>query len=223
MISVLLAVYNGEQFVDQAIQSVINQTHKEWELLIGFNGTTDLSKKIVNEYRLADDRIKTVDYLTDKGKAKTLNKLINLSSYDWIAIQDDDDIWLPTKLEKQIKYITEYDVIGTQIHYINENNEFLGRPSLSLEDKDIKFLSKQGNNQIANSSTICKKRIIQELSGWNEYIDGVEDYDLWLRIMKAGYSFKNLSEPLVQHRLHNQSNFNTKSYDLQRILNANQF
>ena len=74
MISILLAVYNGEKYIRKSIDSILNQSYKDFELLIGFNGTIDNSKKIVSEYN--DSRIRVFDYNDDKGKAKTLNKLI---------------------------------------------------------------------------------------------------------------------------------------------------
>ena len=113
MISVLLAVYNGEKYIRKSLDSVLNQTYKDFEILIGFNGTTDNSKSIVSEYK--DNRIKVFDFGNDKGKAKTLNKLLRECKGDWIAIQDDDDIWLPGKLEFQLKYSNDFDVIGSKV------------------------------------------------------------------------------------------------------------
>jgi glycosyltransferase involved in cell wall biosynthesis len=216
MISILLAVYNGERYIRQSIESVLNQSFMDFELLIGFNGTTDQSKHIVNRYR--DTRIRIFDYGHDKGKAKTLNKLIKEAKYDWCGIQDDDDIWLSNKLKKQISYIDKYDVIGTLIAYINEDNHIIGSPNLSINSSEIEHLSIKGLNQIANSSAIFKKYIVEKLNGWNEHIDGIEDYDLWLRIMRKGYVFINLPEQLVLHRIHSASNFNTKNNNLNDII-----
>jgi glycosyltransferase involved in cell wall biosynthesis len=218
MISILLAVYNGEKFIDHAIESVLNQTYTEWELLIGLNGTTDLSRSIVIEYQKKDHRIISFDYLSDKGKGKTLNKLINLSKYNWIAIQDDDDIWTKDKLEIQQKYIMNYDVIGSFINYIDSNGNFLGAPQLSTKDEDIKRLSFTGINQIANTSTIFKKNKALEIGGWRSDIDGIEDYDFWLRLMKNNNRFINIDQVLVYHRLHSGSNFNNKQHNLKKIL-----
>ena len=110
MISILLASYNGEKYIRQSIDSVINQTFKKWELLIGFNGTTDKTKDIVKEYK--DERIKTFDYEDDKGKAKTLNKLIKQAQFDYCAIQDDDDLWWPPKLYEQSKLSVTLPVLS---------------------------------------------------------------------------------------------------------------
>jgi glycosyltransferase involved in cell wall biosynthesis len=216
MISILLATYNGEKFIKESIDSILNQTFTEWELLIGFNGTTDNSKEIVNEYK--DSRIRIFDYNNDKGKAKTLNKLILESKYDWIAIQDDDDVWIENKLEKQIKFVETYDVIGTMISYVDENLNFKGQPNLELKHDEITITSLGGNNQIANTSAIFKKKDALKINGWNVKIDGIEDFDFWLRLIKDNKKFINLPEKLVLHRLHNNSNFNTKKHNLNKIL-----
>jgi len=208
MISILLAVHNGEKYISQSIDSIINQTFENWELLIGFNGTIDSSKDIVDSYN--DDRIKTFDYGNDKGKAKTLNKLIKEAQYDWCAIQDDDDIWLSKKLEKQIKHTKDCDVVGSYIHYINENGSITGSPNLSQNHGQIKTKSLIGINQIANSSAIFKKDAAAQINFWREDIDGVEDFDFWLRLLRAGYSFYNIPEYITLHRLHASSHFNSQ-------------
>ena len=216
MVTILLATYNGEKFISKSIDSILNQTFKDFELLIGFNGTTDNSKEIVSKYN--DPRIRVFDYGDDKGKSKTLNKLLIESKYDWVAIQDDDDIWIETKLEKQLNYINTNDVIGTLINYINVDETIIGSPTLSLNDEEIKQKSLSGDNQIANTSTIFKKTDALEIQGWRDGLDGIEDYDFWLRLMRNNKTFINVPEKLVLHRLHSNSNFNTKQFDLSKIL-----
>jgi glycosyltransferase involved in cell wall biosynthesis len=222
MVSILLATYNGEKYIKESIDSILNQTFKDWELLIGVNGSTDNTLNLINSY--IDNRIKIFEY-NEKGKSKTLNKLLEEAKYDWIALQDDDDVWLEKKLEKQILLINDYNVIGTMITYIDENGNFKGSPNLSSNDIVVKTLN--GNNQIANSSVILKKSDIIEVSGWNENLDilsddgyqPLEDYHLWLKLIKNNKKFFNLSEKLVLHRLHNGSKFNNKKLDLNKIFN----
>lgn len=216
MISVLLATYNSEKFIEQSINSILNQTFNDIELLIGFNGTIDNSKNLVKNYN--DRRIKTFDYGNDKGKAKTLNKLLKEAKSEWICLQDDDDVWKENKLEKQINFLKDYDVIGTYIKYIDEYNNITGEPKLYSSDKDIKYYSLNGINQIANTSAIFKKTDAIEVNGWNEMLDGIEDYDFWLKLMKKNKKFINIQEYMVFHRLHSNSNFNTKKHDLTQIL-----
>ncbi len=106
----------------------------KFELLIGLNGTTDGSKEIIESFE--DSRIKIFEY-DQPSKSKTLNKLIGEAKYDWISIQDDDDIWIDIKLESQINYTKEFDVIGTFINYINENGNIIGSPNLSMTNETI--------------------------------------------------------------------------------------
>lgn len=216
MISILLPTHNGQRYLKESIDSVLNQSFKNFELLIGFNATIDNSKEIVNTYD--DPRIKIFDYGFDKGKAKTLNKLLKETKYDWIALQDDDDIWIKSKLESQIPYFEEYDVVGTLISYINEEGHITGRPHLSTETTEIKNLSIRGINQVANTSAIFKKQDALNINRWKEELDGIEDYDFWLRLMRNGKKFINVPKELVLHRMHSNSNFNTKKFDLNKIL-----
>ena len=208
MISILLPCYNGEKFISLAIDSILNQSFKDFELLIGFNGTTDNSKDIVR--RFGDDRIKTFDYGDDKGKPKTLNKLLLEAKHDWIALQDDDDMWTLNKLQEQIKYLNDFDVIGTQIQYCDQYNNFIeGSPSLKLNDSEIKQFTIDGNNQVANSSTLIRKSSIIKVGGWDENLSALEDFDFWLRLILIGSRFTNLDEKMMIHRRHINSNFNT--------------
>lgn len=216
MISILLATYNGEKYIKKSIDSILEQSFQDWELLIGFNGTKDNSKEIVKQYN--DPRIRIFDYGDDKGKAKTLNKLMKECVGEWIAVQDDDDIWLPKKLERQIKYTDNFDVIGTQITYVDESENPTGNPILAKDDESIKSKSLAGDNQIANTSAIFRRKCAEEVEGWSEILDGIEDFDFWLKIMRKGYKFVNISSPEVLHRLHSNSNFNTKQFEISKIL-----
>jgi O86/O127-antigen biosynthesis beta-1,3-galactosyltransferase len=216
MVSILLATYNGEKYLKDSINSILSQTFKEFELLIGLNGTTDNSRDILNPIK--DSRVKIFDYGSDKGRSKTLNKLLKESKYSWVGIQDDDDIWTPNKIEKQIKYTIDYDVIGTFIKYIDSNNNIIGKPKIQSDPEMIKKLTLNRINQIANSSAIFKKESAIEVGGWNENIDGIEDLDFWIRLIRVDKKFINIPEYLVLHRLHEGSNFNTKKYDLNKII-----
>jgi len=218
MVSVLLAVYNGEKYLRRSIESVLNQTYEDFELLIGFNGTIDGSKEIVEDFN--DDRIRVFDYGMDSGKSKTLNKLLKEANGEWLAMQDDDDIWVSKKLELQMNLATtgEYDVIGSRIFYCNELEKITGQPKLFTEHDKIVSLSMKGNNQIANSSAIFRTSITKEINGWDESLSGIEDFDFWLKLMKKGCRFVNLKKQLVLHRVHKDSNFNTKTHDIKSVI-----
>ena len=123
---------------------------------------------------------------------------------------------IPAKITDS--YIVDFDVIGTQISYIDIDDKLIGRPNLQTNDLQIKQLSLKGNNQVANTSVIFKKKDALEVGGWREDIDGIEDFDFWLKLMRSNKKFININEILVKHRLHSNSNFNTKKYNLSSIL-----
>jgi glycosyltransferase involved in cell wall biosynthesis len=218
MVSVLLAVYNGEKYLRRSIESVLNQTYEDFELLIGFNGTVDGSKEIVEEFN--DERIRVFDYGMDAGKSKTLNKLLKKAKGEWLAMQDDDDIWMPKKLEIQMELAEtgNYDVIGSRIFYCNELEKITGMPNIYLNHEDITSRSMRGDNQVPNTSAIFKKSIAEEVNGWDEDLGGIEDFDFWLKLMKKKYIFVNVKKQLVLHRVHSNSNFNTKKHDIKSML-----
>jgi glycosyltransferase involved in cell wall biosynthesis len=219
MVSILLATYSGHRFIKESLDSVLNQTYDQFEILIGLNGENGETKKILKDY--SDPRIRIFDYGDDKGKAKTLNKLVKESKYEIIGIQDDDDIWTPEKLKKQIEFLKGYDVVGSFIEYINvnkgpwiENGVHNVGPNLSSNHEGIIKGILSGSNQIANTSAIFKKKDVLRVDGWDESLDGIEDFDFWVKLVKGGKKFINIPEVLVLHRIHRTSNFNYINTDL---------
>lgn len=202
MISILMPIYNGIEFINESVSSIINQTFDHWELIIGINGHPTDSEvfKTAKNYELIDERIKVFDFYPIKGKANTLNKMINFCQYNYIALLDVDDIWNSNKLEIQSKFINNYDVIGSNCLWFGDINGVV--PKIPIYDfSNFNFAQ---SNPIINSSSIIKK----DLCHWNE--NGIEDYDLWIRLRKLNKKFYNCPEILVKHRIHKQSAFNSK-------------
>ena len=128
MISILIPLYNGVEFIDQAVSSVLSQFYQEWELIIGINGYEENSEVYKQTKRFECDKIRVLDLYTIRNKANALNKMLDYTKYDWIALLDVDDKWKPDKLQKQVKYMNDYDVIGTKCKYFgNKRNIQIGR------------------------------------------------------------------------------------------------
>ena len=208
-ISILMPVYNGVEYIQESVSSVINQTAKNWELLIAINGhppNSNVYKKVFDYiYSLNDKRIRVYDYHECRGKSETLNVMISQCSYDYVAILDVDDIWFHNKLEIQMPYILQkYDVIGTKCVYFGDLNNII--PAIPHGDiSNYNFLSV---NPIINSSVIIKKN----LAYWDTSINCLEDYELWLRLWKEEFRFFNCNDVLVKHRIHQTSAFNSKDH-----------
>jgi len=205
MISILLPIYNGIEFIGDSVNSVIQQEYTEWELIIGING----HEKDSDVYQIAKSyeskKIKVLDLYWIKGKAITLNEMVKYAKYDFIAILDVDDIWMKEKLQLQSKLLNYFDVIGTQCIYIGDTDHLIYKvPRIPLGDiSDFNF---RLLNPIINSSSVIRK----ELCFWNE--NGIEDYDLWLRLRDEQRRFFNLPNVLIQHRIHKTSAFNSKGH-----------
>jgi glycosyltransferase involved in cell wall biosynthesis len=200
MISILMPIYNGIEFIDESVGSILNQTFSDWELIIGINGlpeNSDVFKK-ANEYK--SENVMVLDLFTIKGKSSALNEMIKYCKYDYVALLDVDDIWHDKKLEKQMPFIEKYDVIGSRCIYFGDINGIVPYNPVG----DISMFDFFRINPIINSSCIIRK----ELCYWNHEWNGVEDYDLWLKLRKQNKLFYNCSEVLVKHRIHKSSAFN---------------
>lgn len=202
MISILIPIYNGIEYIDESVSSVLKQTYNEWELLIGINGhplNSEVYQK-AKEYEAKSDKIRVIDFYPTRGKSNTLNEMIKLCNYDYIALLDVDDIWHEQKLEIQAKFLNNYDVIGSNCVWFGDRNGVVP----PIPNGDISHFDFSSVNPIINSSSVIRK----ELCYWNE--NGIEDYDMWLRLRNQNKKFFNLREILVKHRIHNDSAFNAK-------------
>lgn len=207
-----MPIYNGIEFIEESVSSILNQTYKEWELIIGINGHSENSET----YKKAFEYIKKTncannillkDFFTLKGKAETLNQMIPYCNYEYIALLDVDDIWHAKKLEIQVPYLEKYDIVGTKCIYI-ANSRWNGIVPKVPEGNFTTFDFFEAN-PIINSSVIIQKKD----AWWNtRWI--VEDYDLWLSLWIQKRTFYNCSQILVKHRIHENSAFNSKGNGL---------
>lgn len=215
MISILIPLHNGFEFLSDAVDSVLNQTYKKWELIIGINGFEKNSEVEIKTRELVYNKnyldiynIKVI-YYDSNTKTDTLNLMVKDCSYDFIAILDADDIWLPEKLEKQIPYLNTYDVVGTNCRYFGDKTH---SPLLPFGDlKDFNFFD---YNPVINSSAIIRKELAKWHNNWNNNQKevGVEDYNLWLELFIQKKKFFNLDEILCLHRCHDNSSFNHQNH-----------
>ena len=201
-VSVIIPLYNGIEFLEQAILSVVNQTHEKWELLIGINGyppDSDIEKQaneIVNHYPHHKEKIQ-VKYYTTKGAPLTLNALAHDAKYDFVAFLDADDYWESNKLSQQIKYVDKYDVIGTYCRYVGNLNFCPSIPLNDVSDHDIFHI-----NPMLHSSILIRKELVQ----FEDHF--VYDYNLWFKLFYEKKKFFNVPDILMYHRVHNNSAYN---------------
>ena len=210
MVTILLPVYNDEAFLEHTIKSILEQEFKSFKCIIAFNGTVDSSREIAKSLIGADPRFTIIDYGNDKGKAKTLNKLLKIIDTEYISLIDGDDIWEINKLAEQISICKNFDIVGTLAYYIDINNIKTNALYLDQNDIDIRSGFSVGHNQIVNSSSLFRTSDAIEIGGWDETVEGMEDFDFWIRLSKKNKTFHNIQKFLVSHRIHSKSNFNAK-------------
>lgn len=216
MISILMPIYNGIEYLPESITTVMQQDMDAWELLIGVNGYEKDSEVYKTAENYSSEKIFVYDFSELKGKSVTLNALVKKANYDIICLLDVDDLWLSGKLSRQIAYKDRYDVIGTHCQYFGDSD---ARPWLyvgELVEDNFKEI-----NTIINSSSMIVRRGRDIY--WDASWDGVEDYDLWIRLVKEGWKFFNIEDNLVCHRIHKDSFFNTKNSGMSEELKKHRF
>ena len=122
MISILMPIYNGIEFIEESVSSIMQQTYEDWELIIGVNGHPPNSEVFQKAVKYANEKIHVYDLHELKGKSNSLNKMLEFCKYNWVSLLDVDDKWLPEKLERQVPFMMTYDVVGTNCQYFGDLN-----------------------------------------------------------------------------------------------------
>lgn len=206
-VSIIIPVYNAEKFIGKTIESVLNQTYKNWEILIFNDKSKDNSLKIIKKYSEKDKRIKFVDSKENVGVVAARNKLIEIATGEFIAFLDADDYWKQNKLEKQIKFMLKNNALISCTEYTRvtedekEINDIIIKEIITYEDM-LK------NNYLGCLTVIYNvkelgKRYFRER-------EKNEDYVLWLEIVKETKIIFGLKENLAFYRVLNNSRSSNK-------------
>ena len=183
MITVLLSVFNGEEWLIQCIESILEQTYSDFEFLIIDDGSFDNSLEIIKRYANLDGRIRYINQ-SNIGLTKSLNKGISLAKGDWIARIDSDDIARPKRLELQLDYALKKKtaLVGCQSIIIDSNNSIKRRILVPTEHKKLCFNLQKQKKFFSHSSVLFNKKVILNLGGYRKIMKKSQDYDLWLRV-----------------------------------------
>jgi glycosyltransferase involved in cell wall biosynthesis len=198
LVSVLMPAFNSELYIAEAIESILNQTHRNIELIIFDDGSTDNTRAVIQQYQ--DPRI--VKILSDEnyGVVRARNDMIDRASGQYIALMDADDIADPTRIEKQLKSIErgECDVCGSAQWVLNEASHKIKKSKDKFTDSDLRALLAVYCG-LCNSAMMGKAEIFKRFK-YDTAILTSEDYYLWVQMAAAGYRFLNLKERLITYR-----------------------
>ncbi|WP_391207673.1 glycosyltransferase family 2 protein [Psychrobacillus sp. L4] len=213
LISVICTVKNAEQTISETIDSVINQTYENWEMIIVDDGSTDKTKYILEEYSRLDKRIKP-HFSPGPGRGKALNKAIELSSGYYVANLDADDVFHPQKLEIQINTFNSDKslfIVATK-SIIIYNNDKAAWKKVKSDHHNFHIIGNEilKKNVLNHSSTMMIKSKLDGIGRYNQGRQSQLDYELWLRAHNKSLIIMRLDIALTAKRIHSNQSFENK-------------
>jgi len=212
LVSVIIPLYNAQKYISETIESVINQTYTNWELLVVDDCSTDNSRELVKKFEKQDNRIRLIKLETNfGGPAKPRNIGIDNAIGEYIAFLDADDVWLKNKLEKQLHFLKKYnlDMVHTSAYIIDEYSNIQRIFNNQKVFKILKYIFNEKNiifytNYININSVLLKNK---NLPSFNEdiHLIAMEDWKFWVDIIFQGKKIALLDEKLLKYRIHASS------------------
>lgn len=200
VVSVLMPAFNAEKYIAQAVDSILQQSFHNFELIILNDGSTDSTSQIIE--KINDQRIRVIQLEQNQGLVKARNRLVDEARGKYLAFLDSDDVAMPDRLQKQVDFLEqgEADLCGSAYYSLYEGK---GKTKSSKErytDADIRAL-------ITISSPLCNPAVMGKTEIFKRFPysagkDYAEDYSLWAQLALAGYRFANLKEKLITYRIH---------------------
>jgi glycosyltransferase EpsE len=202
LVSVIMGIYNCEDTLGESIECIINQTYKNWELIMCDNGSEDNTISIAENYsRQYPDKIFLIKNKKNLGLNISLNNCLKFAKGKYIARMDGDDLCSPNRLEKEVNFLEEhleYDIVSTNMIYFDEQGVF-GR-SYSNKNPQVKDIIK--GTPFCHAPCMVRKHAYDAVDGYSvdKKLLRVEDYHLWIKMYANGYRGYNIQETLYQMR-----------------------
>jgi glycosyltransferase involved in cell wall biosynthesis len=227
MVSIAMATYNGEKYIREQLDSILEQTYQNFELIICDDCSVDLTWIILKKYKERDERIFICQNEKNLGFNKNFEKTISLCHGEYIALSDQDDFWYPDHLEVLLKNIGKNDLICSNSLLVNHKRKSLGKTmydtkrlvNLPRDEKSIAFYMLY-NNFVQGSTTLFRKELVDMIC---PFPDNIDFHDKWLALnamMSKGLIYLNTITLEYRQHDNNVTKNNIKSYKyfLQKIL-----
>lgn len=201
-VSIIMGVYNVENTIERAIDSILKQTYKDWIFIICDDGSSDNTISILKQYKIRfPEKFKIIRNKKNRGLTYSLNHCLKYVSTEYIARMDADDVSLPERLKTQVEFLDEnkeYAFVGSAIERFDENGVWKkcylveGSPSKNV------FLFSSG---FVHPTIMIRKSALDSVHNYNDkwYTNRCEDYDLWMRLYAQGYKGYNINTILFQY------------------------
>lgn len=213
-VSIVLPVYNGERYLKESIESILNQTYSNWELIIVNDCSTDSTSEIINSYAKKDNRIKIINNDTNLKLPKSLNVGFDSATGEYYSWTSDDNMYKENAIEYMVNFLNENpnaDLISCNFNYIGEKNDFVS--ALEIEKRTPK------NLLYINDIGACfmyRASIANKVGEYDANMFLAEDYDYWMRIASTG-NIAYSSEILYLYRSHENSLSLTRVQEVKKI------
>jgi glycosyltransferase involved in cell wall biosynthesis len=199
-----MPVYNGEKFIKETIESVLNQSFSDYELIIVDDGSTDASYEIISSY--IDHRIKYYKNEINSGIVFSLNRALEIASSEYIARIDADDICLKNRLKIQLDFLEKNKNVGVcsgSICYIDSIGieGVTVKVPISIDECRVRFLF---GNPVIHPASMFRRALAIKVGGYTEGMEPAEDYDFWLKLLEIS-DIQNVDEVLLKYRIHNSN------------------
>lgn len=184
-VTVILPTYNRAAMLSRAIESVIAQTFKDWDLLVINDGSTDETPKLLEDYKKRDSRIRVITH-KNSGICKTRQAGVQASKGELLAFLDDDDTYTPDKLEKQVTYLDAHpgiDMVYSHVETVGEKNAL---PKLWPETPSITFQDLIKLNSVSVPGVLLRKKALETIGDFPSKLKSCDDYVMWLHIARYG-------------------------------------
>ncbi len=205
-VSIIAANYNNGKYLNEFIGSVLNSTVLPMELILIDDGSTDNSLEVLDEFK-ETPFIKVIRFPENRGFTEALNAGIAAATGKYIMRADPDDLLMPERIHLQFQFMEshpEVDVSGSNALYFHSSNgSFINKTNFPVEDKNIKRAYRRGEHGILHATAIIKKTLSDKYH--YHKIFPSEDYEIFSRMVRDGYTFFNLAEPLYKVRVHSGS------------------
>lgn len=223
VVSVLLPLYNEPIiWAQKAIDSILRQTYHNLEVILLLdNPDNEELKRLIKQYEKQDKRIRTFVNEKNMGLPETLNRGIELSTGDFIARMDGDDICVPVRIELQLRYLLEHpeiDLVGANAYIIDEVEKVIGEYRKLSTDFSQKVMLKYAGINMIHPTWLGKSEIFRACMYRNFMY--CEDYDFMVRACAAGYNFHNINEKLLYYRVVNQAYSISRKHAYEQYINT---
>ncbi|WP_339213226.1 glycosyltransferase family 2 protein [Ornithinibacillus sp. FSL M8-0202] len=199
LISVITPAFNAEKFITQTIESVLEQTYSNWEMIIVDDCSTDRTIELITAYSQKDNRIKLLQLEKNSGSAVARNVAMKNAKGKYIAFLDSDDIWFPGKLEKQLHFMQEKDIAFSFTKYVRITEEGQLKNSISIAPEKVVYKDLLKHCVIGCLTVMLDREKIGGLEMVN--IRTRQDYALWLEVTKKGFPAYGYAEVLAKYRI----------------------